>query len=58
MQLGVCRFHHIKSLTKRKHIVGWGKELHLAGWSKPGYPGQLHWCQACHGGPLLLHEDP
>ena len=42
LRLGVCRFHHIKSLTKRKHIVGWGKELHLAGWSKPGYPGQLH----------------
>ncbi len=37
---GWCRFHHIKSLTKRKHILEWGKELRLAGYSKPGYPGK------------------
>lgn len=36
----MCRFHHIKSLTKRKHILEWGKELRLAGYSKPGYPGK------------------
>ena len=34
------RFHHIKSLAKRKHIVEWGKELNLGGFSKPGYPGE------------------
>lgn len=37
----LCRFHHIKSLTKRKHILAWGKELKLGGYSKPGYPGGL-----------------
>lgn len=37
------RFHHIKSLTKRKHILEWGKELKLGGYSKPGYPGKS-WC--------------
>lgn len=39
--LPFCRFHHIKSLTKRKHILEWGKELRLGGYSKPGYPGGL-----------------
>ena len=39
-----CRFHHIKSLTKRKHILEWGKELRLAGYSKPGYPGKPPFC--------------
>ncbi|KAL3130259.1 hypothetical protein ABBQ38_008092 [Trebouxia sp. C0009 RCD-2024] len=34
-------FHHIKSLTKRKHILAWGKELKLGGYSKPGYPGVI-----------------
>ena len=34
-----CRFHHIKSFTKRKHIVQWADELHLGGYSKPGFPG-------------------
>lgn len=34
-----CRFHHIKSLTKRKHIVQWADELRLGGFSKPGFPG-------------------
>ena len=33
------RFHHIKSLTKRKHIVEWAGELKLGGFSKPGFPG-------------------
>lgn len=41
MWLKFCRFHHIKSLTKRKHILEWGKELKLGGYSKPGYPGGL-----------------
>ena len=39
--LAFRRFHHIKSLTKRKHILEWGKELKLGGYSKPGYPGGL-----------------
>ena len=33
------RFHHIKSVTKRKHIVEWAGELKLGGFSKPGFPG-------------------
>ena len=33
------RFHHIKSTTKRKHIVEWADELKLGGFSKPGFPG-------------------
>ena len=32
-------FHHIKSLTKRKHIVAWAHELDIGGYSKPGFPG-------------------
>jgi hypothetical protein len=32
-------FHHIKSTTKRKHIVAWARELGIAGASKPGMPG-------------------
>lgn len=39
-------FHHIKSLTKRKHIVEWSKELNLGGFSKPGYPGVII-CEGC-----------
>lgn len=33
------RFHHIKNLNKRKHIVQWAHELRLGGYSKPGFPG-------------------
>lgn len=32
-------FHHIKSLTKRKHIVTWAGELGISGFCKPGFPG-------------------
>jgi len=35
----VIWFHHIKSVTKRKHIVGFANELGLGGFSKPGFPG-------------------
>jgi len=34
-------FHHIKSPTKKRHIVDWGRELGLVGLCKPGYPGVL-----------------
>ena len=37
----VLWFHHIKDLTKRKHIVGWASELGIRGFSKPGFPGVL-----------------
>eukprot|EP00252_Welwitschia_mirabilis_P013882 TRINITY_DN3069_c0_g1_i2.p1 TRINITY_DN3069_c0_g1~~TRINITY_DN3069_c0_g1_i2.p1 ORF type:complete len:203 (+),score=40.48 TRINITY_DN3069_c0_g1_i2:131-739(+) len=32
-------FHHIKSLEKRKSILGWAKALNLGGYCKPGFPG-------------------
>jgi hypothetical protein len=35
------RFHHIKNLGKRKHIVQWAHELRLGGYSKPGFPGSV-----------------
>lgn len=37
----VLWFHHIKSLTKRKNIVGWASELQIRGFSKPGFPGVI-----------------
>ncbi|CAD7702784.1 unnamed protein product [Ostreobium quekettii] len=39
MGVRVIWFHHIKSPTKRSHIVNWARELGLRGFSKPGYPG-------------------
>ncbi|GMH36126.1 hypothetical protein BSKO_03994 [Bryopsis sp. KO-2023] len=37
----VIWFHHIKSTTKRRHIMEWSRELGLRGYSKPGYPGVI-----------------
>jgi hypothetical protein len=34
-------FHHIKSLEKRKFIVGQARGLGVRGYSKPGFPGGL-----------------
>lgn len=32
-------FHHIKSFTKRKHILSSAQELDIRGFCKPGFPG-------------------
>mmetsp|Transcript_31953 Transcript_31953/g.80713 ORF Transcript_31953/g.80713 Transcript_31953/m.80713 type:complete len:147 (+) Transcript_31953:119-559(+) len=37
----LLRFHHIKSLTKRKSIVEWARTLRLGGFCKPGFPGVI-----------------
>lgn len=50
-----CRFHHIKSLTKRKHIVQWADELRLGGFSKPGFPG-VFLCDA-FGCPIQTNAE-
>ena len=34
-------FHHIKSMSKRKDIVGWARDGGLRGFCKPGFPGVL-----------------
>lgn len=34
-------FHHVKSLEKRKSIVGWARDAAMRGFLKPGFPGVL-----------------
>lgn len=36
----VIWFHHIKSTTKRKAIVGSARDMNVRGCSKPGFPGE------------------
>lgn len=37
--VSACRFHHISSPQKRKHMAEWSHELHVGGFAKIGYPG-------------------
>ncbi len=43
------RFHHIKSLTKRKLICSHARDLRLGGACKPGFPGERRAVQGVTG---------